>query len=217
MNASYDIKDLASSYLDVKKHLINKGYAWEIDWQESQCLDNLTESDLIKEAAWVILSSGMSVKSIQSVFLGISEAFFNWNDSDRIVFESERCVNEALVHFNHEGKIRAILNIIKYVNKVGFEDFIVSLRLKGIEFIQSFSYFGPATSYHFAKNIGMNVVKPDRHLIRLSSVLNFSSPDKLCLKISETIGEKISVIDIVLWRYCVLNPNYLKLVQRYMA
>lgn len=61
---------------------------------------------------------------------------------------------------------------------------------KGVENIQHFSFFGLATSFHLAKNIDMNVVKPDRHLIRLAETLNFSNPDKLCKVIVNLIDGK---------------------------
>lgn len=214
-NSNQNAKDLASSYLDVKKHVINKGFAWEVDWQENQSIESLTESEFCREAAWVILSSGMGVRSVRSVFGKISSAFLDWEDSGKIVGHGDICVSQALLHFNHKGKINAILSIIQQVNRIGFEAFKSKLFDNGVEYIEQFSFFGPATSLHLAKNIGMNVVKPDRHLVRLAEALNFSTPDKLCKVIANLIDEKASVIDVVLWRYCVLNPNYLAVIQRY--
>lgn len=208
---------IASGYLDIKKHVIYKGFAWEVDWQENQCIKLLSESEFYREAAWVILSSGMSVISVTSVFNKISKAFLNWEDSEKIVKWGEKCVSQALEHFNHKGKINAILSIIQHVNKIGFDFFKLKLIENGVEYIQKFSFFGPATSFHLAKNIGMNVVKPDRHLIRLAKALNFSSPDKLCKIIANQINEKLCVIDVVLWRYCILNPNYLRMIHRFNA
>ena len=215
VNSNQNVKNLASSYLDIKRHVINKGFSWEIDWQENQCIKSLSESEFYREAAWVILSSGMSVRSVTSVFNKISRVFLNWEDSEKIVKQGDTCVNQALKHFNHKGKINAILSIIRHVNNIGFEVFKTELIDNGVEHIQQFSFFGPATSFHLAKNIGMNVVKPDRHLMRLAEALNFSTPDKLCKAIANQIDEKISVVDVVLWRYCVMNPNYLAMIKRF--
>lgn len=210
-----NILDLATSYLDIKRHVINKGFAWEVDWQENQCIKSIDESEFYREAAWVILSSGLSVRSVTSVFNKISSAFLNWEDSEKIVNQGDNCINQALKHFNHKGKISAILSIIQQVNKIGFEVFRLNLIENGVGYIQQFSFFGPATSFHLAKNIGMNVVKPDRHLLRLAEALNFPTPDILCRVIANLIDEKVSVIDVVLWRYCVMNPNYLAMIKRY--
>jgi len=215
IDSDRNITILASSYLDIKKHVINKGYAWEIDWQENLCFHSTSESEFLSEAAWVILSSGMSVKSVQSVFNSVSSSFHNWQDSKKILQNGDQCKINALKHFNHKGKINAILSIIENVDKIGFQKFKVELKHFGVEYLQQFSFFGPATSFHLAKNIGMDVVKPDRHLQRLAHALNFSNPSFLCSKISNAIEEKIGVIDVVLWRYCVLHPNYLRMINRY--
>ncbi|MCD4795367.1 MAG: hypothetical protein K8R54_19195 [Bacteroidales bacterium] len=214
-NSNQNTKNIAASYLDIKRHVINKGFSWEVDWQENQCIKSLNESEFFREAAWVILSSGMSVRSVTSVFNEISNAFLNWEDSEKIVNLGDNCINQALKHFNHKGKINAILSIIQHVNNIGFEVFKFELIDSGVEYIQQFSFFGPATSFHLAKNIGMNVVKPDRHLIRLAEALNFPTPYELCKVIANLIDEKLSVVDVVLWRYCVMNPNYLAMIQRF--
>ncbi|NOQ76119.1 MAG: hypothetical protein GQ574_29220 [Crocinitomix sp.] len=214
-SSTENVDNIVNSYLDVKKHLINKGFAWEIDWQENQNLNVLDESEFYKEAAWVILSSGMSVRSVTSVFEKISCAFLNWEDSKEIVSTSESCISHALKYFNHSGKINAIMSLIQYIDNIGFDDFKTELNEHGLEYMQKFSFFGPATSLHLAKNIGMNVVKPDRHLMRLAKALNFSTPNELCQVIANGIDEKLSVVDVVLWRYCVMNPNYLTLIKRF--
>ena len=214
-NTNQNVENIAASYLDIKRHVINKGFAWEIDWQNNQCIKSLNESEFYSEAAWVILSSGMSVRSVTSVFNKISSAFLNWEDSEKIVKQGASCVKLALDHFNHKGKINAILSIIQHVNHIGFDVFKLKLIDNGVEYIQQFSFFGPATSYHLAKNIGMDVVKPDRHLMRLAEALNYPSPYKLCRVIANLIDEKMSVVDVVLWRYCVMNPNYLAMIQRF--
>lgn len=214
-NLQQNRTNLATSYLDIKRHVINKGFAWEIDWQENQCIKTLNESEFYREAAWVILSSGMSVRSVTSVFNKISIAFLNWQNTDSIVNSRESCINQALQHFNHNGKVNAIMSIIIKVNSIGFDAFKLELIKNGVEYLQQFSYLGPATSFHLAKNIGLNVVKPDRHLIRLSKALNFSNPEELCKVIANRIDEKMSVIDVVLWRYCIINPNYLAIIQRF--
>ena len=67
-----------------------------------------------------------------------------------------------------------------------------------------------AIAFHFAKNIGLDVVKPDRHLLRIASILGYNCPHKLCFDILELTNERISVVDLVFWRYEVTNKNYLR-------
>ena len=61
------------------------------------------------------------------------------------------------------------------------------------------------------KNLGFDVVKPDRHLLRLASSLGFDSPEELCAEIAYEFGEPAAVVDIVLWRYCTLLPFHAKM------
>jgi hypothetical protein len=71
--------------------------------------------------------------------------------------------------------------------------------------LRKLPFIGPVTSYHLAKNLGIDVVKRDRHLVRLAVHLGFSSAEEMCGAFGDQVGEPISVVDIVLWRYCVLT------------
>jgi hypothetical protein len=64
-------------------------------------------------------------------------------------------------------------------------------------------YIGPVTWRHLAKNVGVAVAKPDRHLVRLSIALGRSSVDELCHEIAELVADPVSVVDVVLWRWSV--------------
>jgi hypothetical protein len=68
---------------------------------------------------------------------------------------------------------------------------------------------GPATSHHLAKNIGLDVVKADRHLLRIAEKAGYNCPDELCETISEYVGDKKSVVDVVIWRFAATQSNYL--------
>ncbi len=80
----------------------------------------------------------------------------------------------------------------------------------------TFPYLGNATVFHLAKNLGINVAKPDRHLLRISNCLGYKCPNNLCEEISLTIDEKVSLVDLVLWRYATLDKNYLSKIQWYI-
>ena len=69
-------------------------------------------------------------------------------------------------------------------------------------------YIGPVTSYHLAKNLGLHVVKPDRHLMRIAHITGHTSPFEMCSKVANTVGDSLAVIDLVFWRYATLNKDY---------
>jgi hypothetical protein len=94
------------------------------------------------------------------------------------------------------------------VSRDGFDAVQNAIVNCGPNYLRQFAYLGPATSLHLAKNIGLNVVKPDRHLVRISSVFGCNSPDEMCQQISMAIGKKVSVIDTVFWRYATIQRDY---------
>lgn len=65
----------------------------------------------------------------------------------------------------------------------------------------------PTTSLHLAKNIGLPVAKPDRHICRIANTFGFDKVQRLCENIARVIDEPIQVIDVVLWRYATKHQR----------
>lgn len=210
------MKRLASAFYTAKQKVIEMGYSTEIDWQDKVSFNNITEVDFLREAAWVILSSGMREVIIRKKFPEISKSFFEWESSRTIVMFQDQCRNDALCIFNHSKKIEAIIQIAIHVFNKGFLSVRNEVQEKGINYLMQLPYMGPVTSYHFAKNIGLPVVKPDRHLTRIAKLLGYTSPYVMCSDISRLTDERIQVIDIVLWRFATLKTDYLKIFSSYL-
>jgi hypothetical protein len=201
---------IVERYLKAKEAVLKGGFAAEIDWQDKIRFPDITEADFLREAAWVVLSSGMREAVIRQKFPAISAAFYYWRSANQIVRNSEKCRGRALTIFGHRQKIDAINKIAEQISVQGFEIFKNRIQNKGIEFIQTLPFMGPATSYHLAKNIGLDVVKPDRHLVRVAAAAGYDNPRLLCEEISKLVGDRLSVIDLVIWRFATLNSNYLE-------
>jgi hypothetical protein len=208
---------IAHAYFFAKHYIISKGYGMEVDWQEKINYEMITEERFLNEISWVILSSGMNEKVVKKIFPIIKSIMFNFESSKKIVSRKKSCLKKALSIFNHKGKIEAIIYIAEYVNKHSFDYVQTVIKREGVNYIKTFPYMGQATSFHLAKNIGIDVAKPDRHLIRISRTLGYNSPEDLCREISEKIQEKISLVDLVLWRYATLDKNYLNNLNWFIA
>lgn len=200
--------NLIDAYLDARDKVVAEGYGSEIDWQESRSTATLSESEFLREFAWVVLSSGMRETVVRGVFPRIADAFLGWRSAAVLVARESSCRRRAIRVYNHGPKIDAILSTARRVTELGFLDFRERVERERIAFIKTLDYMGPATSYHLAKNIGLEVVKPDRHLVRLAESAGCRSPDDLCGRIARETGDKLSVVDIVLWRYATLNREY---------
>lgn len=200
---------LVGIYRRLRQEVIDHGYSFEIEWQNSRELSDLSETEFIQESAWVILSTGMKESIIRNIFSEITSAFMNWESAFEITRNANICETKALEVFRNYRKISAILSLCNRVHECGFETIKQLIIDHGVTFLKEFDFIGPVTCYHLAKNIGLNVVKPDRHLVRIANVTKVNDPNTLCHIISSATGDKLAVVDIVLWRYATLNEDYL--------
>jgi len=202
-------RTLASAYTNAKLKVLASTFGPEIIWQKTVRIQKLTEADLLRECAWVILSSGMRESIVRLKFPGVSKAFFEWNSAKQIVWHRHHCVHSALLCFRNKLKIGAIAQSAQIVYEKGFETLRKEIAFDPIGTLRQFPFIGPTTSLHLAKNIGFSVVKPDRHLIRLAAISGYDQPADLCSIIAEYVGDPVSVVDIVLWRFATLHRDYL--------
>ena len=200
MQMRLPVRTLANCYLETKSFVVGCGYEQEVAWQENLSFSEMTEREFLRESAWVILSSGMRETVVRRLFPEISEIFFDWCSAARIASASKHCELTALQIFNHPGKINAITKVAEAVALLGMEIVRDHIENQGVAYLESFPYLGPVTSLHLAKNLGIPVAKPDRHLVRLAAYAGYSSTEELCHVISDYLDEPVSVIDIVFWR-----------------
>jgi hypothetical protein len=196
-------------YYKAKQSVYSNGYFYEIYWQERQNIDSINLQSFFSEYSWVVLSSGMRESVIKKKFSELSNVFNNWNDPIAISKKNVAIRNKALKIFNNAPKIDAILFMAKYLCSTTVKNEIELISTLGCAYLEKFPFLGPATSLHFAKNLGFVVSKPDRHIVRISEKFGYNCPAKFCTEISQHTGEKVSVVDIILWRYATLDKNYL--------
>jgi len=196
---------LEKYYSKAKEFVIKAGYDWEIDWQDNVNFEDITESQFLSEAAWVVLCSGMHERVIRNCFKNVSICFLGWESSAEIIENKKYCVEYALQYFNNRRKINAIATIVEIVHQQGYMDFKEQLRKTPLETLKSLPYIGPITSYHLAKNIGLSFAKADRHLARISKGFGFNCVQEFCNGISRISGDTIQVVDVVLWRFANLK------------
>ena len=86
-----DSETLASIYMDLKEFVIRAGYDHEVDWQSDLNFECTTETDFLREAAWVVLSSGFRESVVRECFQRVSEAFLGWSSAKQIYARRELC------------------------------------------------------------------------------------------------------------------------------
>jgi len=210
------IQNLLDFYILAKRVVVAEGFAEEIKWQENIDFSSVGESLFLREAAWVVLSAGMRESVVRSKFSAFSAAFFNWVNASAITKNAQHCRRTAGRVFAHPRKINSIIGIASTIQDCGFDAFKRKICADGVEFLQSLPFIGPVTSYHLAKNIGLNVVKADRHMVRVSALAGYANPSDFCQMISNAVGDRLCVVDLVVWRYATLNPGYREFLVRFL-
>ncbi len=212
------MKDLEYSiiekYLEIKETVIANGYEYEIEWQEDIKIQDINENAFLKEYVWVILSSGFKERVVRRIFKDISEIFNSWSEISYLNTIKDNCKDAALRVFNNKSKIDSICEMIDYIDKNGFEELEYNIYKSNVDFFYKFKYIGPITVIHLFKNLGISVVKPDRHLIKISNALGVNSPNDLCNLVAQFTGDDLKVIDLILWRWATIVPNYINLLKK---
>lgn len=182
-------------YLKARALVIEVGYERDLRWAED--LQHVVPDPfyVVSETAWVILNSGFRYAVARKKYPLIQKAFYDWDPS-----KLERdCVTAARQHLNHRGKIEAMYSVAEEVRRDGIARIVAEAadpkKLTRLPFI------GKITCWHLAKVLGADVVKPDVHLQRAAAAAGKSSALELCKEIQTASGDRLTVIDSVLWRY----------------
>lgn len=168
-----------AQYQLLRRELIDLGYAHEIQWSEniSAVCDPLV---FWREYAWVVLNSGMK----NQIAAGI------WQRVRPVV---EGGGSAALV-FGHKLKANAI-DTVYATRAQRLQEYLVAADK--VEYLRSLPWIGPITCWHLAKNFGLDVAKPDRHLVRIAGD---ESVPAMCERLALATGDRIATVDLVIWR-----------------
>ncbi len=189
------------TFAKAREHVAYTNRLWEVEWQRTRRASQFTEADLLREAAWVILCSGFREAIVRRLFDKISLSFCDWESARAIVEAAGACRANALASIRNAKKIDAILGVARRVDGIGFGALKRRILQEPIPELQQFPFIGPVTSWHLAKNLGFEVAKPDRHLMRLAQTLGYDDAQELCKTIALAMDETVQVVDIMLWRY----------------
>jgi endonuclease III len=165
----------------LRQAVVDAGYGSEIIWQES-CYKPFDSKDFMREYIWVVLSAGMKNQVVQMIEQRIYNAHNNGEPLGSV--------------FKHKGKVKAIEFMFENHERI-FKEYQEAPNC--LDYLESLPFIGKITKYHLAKNLGEDVVKPDRHLVRIARSYN-TTPQALCEKLSKETGYMKATVDLILWR-----------------
>jgi hypothetical protein len=196
--------ELLEFFKKARKTVIDSGFQWEIDLVENRFFKDITESDLRESFLFCALgSSGLNNKVVSKQCDAFHEKYLKGENAFDVI---------------PNGRIRKAVMYV-WVNS---ETILSDLVRKNnddarIEYIRTLPQMGKKTSKHFARNLGMDCVKPDIWMDRLAEHWGFRDidynpdPDAMCKCIQDHLPSfgmpyyRIGTIDVILWRYCVLT------------
>lgn len=185
-------------YLKAKDAIEKEGYGGEIEYVERiKELKQQTPEAFLREYVWVVLNAGMKEQVARKIF----DKFWECVRGDSLLIQED--VNPFRV-IGHPEKRKSIEEAVRE-HKRWFKELLAAEDK--IEYLESLPFIGPITKHHLARNVGIDAVKPDRHLQRLAEKFGFPSPLEMCKAIQVELidgqgpPEKLGTIDLVLWRY----------------
>lgn len=175
-------------YNQALTYLWDTPYRAEIEWcRNRSSFSEVTPETFLLEYVYVVLNAGMKEQVARKIFEKFRER-----------------MNPAII--GHPKKREAVRAALR-----NYEEWFESLKAASdkIEYLDSLPWIGPITKYHLARNLGIDTVKPDRHLKRLADRFGFSSPMEMCIDIQRRLcgKENLGTIDVILWRYCNLKGS----------
>lgn len=168
-------------YLALRVGVVRAGFRGEIVWSES-IQPPLDAEAFASEAIYVICNSGMKQQIARRIFDRVMEAIQDGLPSRKV--------------FGHTAKAAAIDHI--WVGREILFQAYVAAEDK-VEFCGALPWIGGITKWHLAKNFGADVVKPDRHLVRIADHYGVT-PTELCTRLADATGDRVATVDLVLWR-----------------
>jgi hypothetical protein len=168
-------------FMELKQKVIDAGYGEEIVWQESlRPCEN--KDEFFAQYMWVVLSSGMKNQIARLIEERIIGAWHEGKPTSSV--------------FRHQGKVKAI----DFVRANMFGYFVEWTRADNqLEYLVKMPYIGNITKYHLAKNLGVDIAKPDRHLERIARSYE-TTPERLCRCLAHETGYRIATVDLIIWR-----------------
>lgn len=166
-------------YREVRQALLDGGFEAEIAWAQSVPPVSNALS-FWREFAFVVLNSGMRAQVASGI----------WERVQPVV-EAGGSASEV---FGHKGKAQAI-DLVWRNREALLADYLQAQDK--LAFIRAMPWIGPITCWHLAKNYGLDVAKPDRHLVRIAGAEGVA---EMCARLSAGSGDRVAAVDMVLWR-----------------
>lgn len=189
--------DLDEVYLKASSYC-SSTYTKQLAYYRSLSFSKITPSIFWSEYVWCVYTSGFNAKVVSKKFDDLMSAYGPWDTSFFTYGELWSRVSPVL---SNRKKFESILTCRQLLKELGWENFVETF-LEDVDTIKELPFIGNITKYHLGRNLGLDCVKPDIHLERLSAYYGFEGTESLCMHLALIHEERIGVVDYILWAYC---------------
>ena len=177
-------------YIKAHNRVVSAGFQNEINWcRDMTTFSDCTPENFFNEYVWCVLNAGMKEQIARKIY----DRFMSMGDFSTVKhLGKQAAIERGLI--GYPQWFRVLQGFVKEQDQ--------------IDYLQTLPWVGPITKYHLARNIGIDCVKPDRHLVRLAERFGFDSPLEMCRAIKNHFAyERLGTIDVILWRDCNLTGS----------
>ncbi len=214
---------------------INNGAINRINLRRAKKLEDFKNKDnqLFEMVAINLFSAGMKSRIVDNKWPAIKRAFYDFDVEIVSKFgdkEIDELLNNASI-IRHPQKINSTIYNAKIIRKLqhvygSFYNYLNSskdLVSLSKDIIKRFKYIGKEVVWDFLGTIGFEAIKPDVHVRRILHRIGFISShvesDSVYREVfdaanllSEVSGERLRVIDALIWYYGADRPDEIKKV-----
>lgn len=156
-----------------------------------------TDSDLLSEYAWVVAGAGLTYAACAKQHQRLAQAAGSW--APAALLAATGPIAEV---FRNQRKRTAILEMADYL--VGHPGEMAALaRMEPAAVharVATWPFIGAVNRYQFLRNLGYDEVARSGPVVRLAAMLDLDTRD-LCERIARQTGERLRVVDLILWEW----------------
>lgn len=162
--------------------------------------EQVAPKEFWSEYIWCVYTSGFNARVVSKQFFELLRAYNSW----QTLAQHNRWLEVARINKN-SAKYRAIHKTAQLLYRYETtpqsdwwgkfkRDFLATPEL-----MRQLPFVGGVTCYHLARNLGLDAVKPDLHLVRLAEHFEWPDPLTMCSYLSGLYDERLGVVDLILW------------------
>lgn len=161
----------------------------------------------LAEYTFIVSAAGFRESTVQKRFDGLRTALGGF-DLARLKEMSSDAIEAAYMAYmlRNRVKARAVAATLRRFTARTWEFDDLMRRLeetRDVDVLKQLPYIGDALKYHLARNLGLDVAKPDVHMVRIAPRFGYP-PDAagvqaMCEYVAAARPDRVGTIDYVLW------------------